>query len=140
MEAFEVSGGSGEVTHIHDVVVDVAQVEVDERGNLGFLCQDLCIRVDEERAGDGIGAIIHGSLGGFNTFNCNSLQFAGVLREVSKAEVTNGVGAAFHALNEHVVIFRELCACETEQSFFASGLTSALPSAFEVERSNNSFD
>ena len=29
-------------------------------------------------------------------------------------------GAAFHTLNEHVVIFRELRASETKQGFFTS--------------------
>src|SRR5690348_14561500 len=116
----------------------MGEVEEDEGSYLGLFLKDLRIRVDEQRAGDRIGAIIDGRLAGFNTLHTDSLEGTLILVIVGEAKVTNGVWAAFHTLNEDVVIFRELRAGGTKQGFFASGEIS-LAICIEVQRGNHNF-
>src|SRR5688500_6112629 len=69
--SLQIGSRSREVTDITNVVVDIAQVEVNECCDLGLLSQNCGIGVQEERAGDGIGTIIDGGLIGFNTIHSN---------------------------------------------------------------------
>ena len=86
----------------------------------GFSCMIWAVGVDEERAGQGVGAVVDIGLGGFDIVDSQGLEGVGVFVEVSVAEVTDGELVASHTLNENVVIFGELHAFETEQGFFAS--------------------
>ena len=108
MASWSLVFADGEVTDIEDLVVDVVEEEPDEGSNLGFLLHDAGIGVEEERAGERILAGLSGFGIRFDAIDGEGLQVALIFLEVSIAEVTDGIGTAFNALDEDVVVFREL--------------------------------
>jgi len=94
----------GEVTHLSDHRVDIVQVEADEGSHLGLGFEDPRVRVDVERAGQGVGAIFSRFLRGRHAIHREHAQAVRLFLIVGIAEVPDGVFVAFHALHQHIVI------------------------------------
>ena len=112
--------GSREVADIEDLIIDKRQVIVDESCDLWFILHDLGIGVDEERASKGIVAAFSCLRIGGDPVNRESIEGTLVLVEVSEAEVADCIGAAFDALDEHIIVFGELDIGSGEDGFFTS--------------------
>ena len=75
----------------------------------------------------------------FDTINGEGFEFALVFLKISVAEISDGIGAAFDALDEDIVIFRELGVGSVENGFFAFGEI-RLAIGIEVGRTHDGFD
>lgn len=98
----------GEVTDGDDFIVDIAEVEVDEGGDLWFFLHHRGVGVNEERTGKGVAAILDVFLAGFDAFDAEDVELRLVFLVVGIAEEADGIGTAEDALDEDVVVFTEL--------------------------------